>query len=1053
MYQINLSVTHGETGSSGNSILGSSLVRLEVEQLDSQFHDRWHGEFTSQCTFHMKITIVRGGPGLTRRLHVSSFIPIDIEEITHKAGNFKKFNVFVKMLCAAFTEEKDSVLFVDLLTYADLELLKARKSGGGGGGSQSQSQQGSGSNPAAVLANKRYAILTYSGEFDRVHYPLPLMHEDPMAPNVSSLRRTITRLRQQLSEQGAVYQANLSATASGADVSTTEKDRERDNVRQIVTQLRQDNTELRHRLRQAESRAASAVAAGNGSSKGGHRGTTPSSSAAASSADLVASNGKLRSQVESLRKELAASTTAYEKLRIEAAKEIARYKARLSAALPGAAGSVLGLGGEETQSGPGQQHQQRSFELYMSSSKTGTTAVPASSSSLSRLDATRGPLGAASGTKTTSMTANEREMALRRRIAALERDLSLATTAGGVGRSGSTGRARTPSVGTTAASRVPSSVSPWTADHRRATSATGTGSRTATSRSTTPSLPTRSSTPPVGRGRAASSGSASGSGQVHRSSVSPSFRGHSRSDTRTSTGERRSTSSAGSRPPTPTRVNGQASRFDPTAYQRNKDDAQDRRERGRREWEKTRRSVSATPPSEDRRGRRSSSIRRSGYGSDDYSVGGERGRPTGGSKPPRSDSRTAGTHGSRYGTYESGYSSAGSQASRRSARSVGSVGSDYGQGRPTRQGDGPPPSRGRSWLNSGSDAESEAKAPPTVKKQRRKKDSGDKKGDEKKQRAGLSPSQGLLDMPTASRPPVSAAAAASTSGDTARVSREAVMEAGSPPRMKRTGAGKRQPLSASLQPQLPDSVTRRDVQQQVMQHLQQRSPRTSLEELVARSPPAALDRDHHHHPVPADSPDSLATPPDTADRGQDDKENEFNRSSDAKTIDFVSKKLAPSSSSLLSTTRREGDEDRGFDGLLSLAEESMQLTQSQGQSQSHHSVSFAPAGSGHGQREVSSPVLDAAAAILSTAKMSMSMSTPTAMHTITDANPHGTPVNTSSSPPPSSPAPTTTAPATMVAVGTPEGDISEIDRRILALQNYLESARVGIMRESIGGST
>ena len=41
MYQINLSVTHGEAG--------SSLVRLEVEQLDSQSHDRWHGEFTSQC--------------------------------------------------------------------------------------------------------------------------------------------------------------------------------------------------------------------------------------------------------------------------------------------------------------------------------------------------------------------------------------------------------------------------------------------------------------------------------------------------------------------------------------------------------------------------------------------------------------------------------------------------------------------------------------------------------------------------------------------------------------------------------------------------------------------------------------------------------------------------------------------------------------------------------------------------------------------------------------------------------------------------------------------
>jgi hypothetical protein len=39
------------------------------------------------------------------------------------------------------------------------------------------------------------------------------------------------------------------------------------------------------------------------------------------------------------------------------------------------------------------------------------------------------------------------------------------------------------------------------------------------------------------------------------------------------------------------------------------------------------------------------------------------------------------------------------------------------------------------------------------------------------------------------------------------------------------------------------------------------------------------------------------------------------------------------------------------------------------------------------------------------------------------------------------------------AASDPDTDISEIDRRILALQNYLESARTGILRESIGGSS
>ncbi len=50
------------------------------------------------------------------------------EEITQKAGSYKKFDIFVKMLASAFSKDSESV-FVDLLTYSDLEMLKARKLG------------------------------------------------------------------------------------------------------------------------------------------------------------------------------------------------------------------------------------------------------------------------------------------------------------------------------------------------------------------------------------------------------------------------------------------------------------------------------------------------------------------------------------------------------------------------------------------------------------------------------------------------------------------------------------------------------------------------------------------------------------------------------------------------------------------------------------------------------------------------------------------------------------------------------------------------------------
>src|SRR3546814_3034147 len=41
---------------------------------------------------------------------------------------------------------------------------------------------------------KRYLILTYTVEFDRVHYPLPLAYEED--PNPAALKATIRRLRQ-----------------------------------------------------------------------------------------------------------------------------------------------------------------------------------------------------------------------------------------------------------------------------------------------------------------------------------------------------------------------------------------------------------------------------------------------------------------------------------------------------------------------------------------------------------------------------------------------------------------------------------------------------------------------------------------------------------------------------------------------------------------------------------------------------------------------------------------------------------------------------------------
>ena len=61
----------GDTNYVVNLVVKEALVSLEIE--DSMSNERWSGDFTSQY----------------------------VEEITLKAGNFKMFSVFVKMLISA----------------------------------------------------------------------------------------------------------------------------------------------------------------------------------------------------------------------------------------------------------------------------------------------------------------------------------------------------------------------------------------------------------------------------------------------------------------------------------------------------------------------------------------------------------------------------------------------------------------------------------------------------------------------------------------------------------------------------------------------------------------------------------------------------------------------------------------------------------------------------------------------------------------------------------------------------------------------------------------
>lgn len=106
--------------------------------------------------------------------------------MTAKTGNFKSFSVFVNMLENAINQvrrknfksfvrkkkvftffyQESSSVSIDLFTYDDLEALRKKRQGQPGGLNH---------HPTNIqLANKRYLILTYNAEYDRIYYPLSL---------------------------------------------------------------------------------------------------------------------------------------------------------------------------------------------------------------------------------------------------------------------------------------------------------------------------------------------------------------------------------------------------------------------------------------------------------------------------------------------------------------------------------------------------------------------------------------------------------------------------------------------------------------------------------------------------------------------------------------------------------------------------------------------------------------------------------------------------------------------------------------------------------------
>ncbi|KAM9385326.1 centrosomal protein CCDC61 isoform 2-T2 [Pholidichthys leucotaenia] len=145
-------------------------------------------EFSVKTEVDKGVLIVEISDSVTADQWRGEFDPAYIEDLTRKTGNFKQFPIFCSMLESAVRKTSDSVT-LDLLTYADLELLRNRKAG-------VVSRPRGHQQPSALTA-KRYLILIYTVEFDRIHYPLPLPYMGKPDPAV--LQKEIRALRAELS--------------------------------------------------------------------------------------------------------------------------------------------------------------------------------------------------------------------------------------------------------------------------------------------------------------------------------------------------------------------------------------------------------------------------------------------------------------------------------------------------------------------------------------------------------------------------------------------------------------------------------------------------------------------------------------------------------------------------------------------------------------------------------------------------------------------------------------------------------------------------------------
>jgi coiled-coil domain-containing protein 61 len=141
---------------------------LTVSLLDPKSSTTWIGTFTSKA----------------------------IEKLTLKAGGQKPFLVFCKLLYTAI-QGKNPSIHLDFYSYKDLEHIR----------------KGSLTSTAFEPSKKMYLIISYITEFDKLHYPLPLIIDGEETRNYETSKPTsdLTAENIRLKQENAALNKSLNS--------------------------------------------------------------------------------------------------------------------------------------------------------------------------------------------------------------------------------------------------------------------------------------------------------------------------------------------------------------------------------------------------------------------------------------------------------------------------------------------------------------------------------------------------------------------------------------------------------------------------------------------------------------------------------------------------------------------------------------------------------------------------------------------------------------------------------------------------------------------------